>query len=297
MRGDGQLEYTPSQTARKGEMLSGSRVSGVASILSAVKHGSHMCAFYETKDDLIDLVTPFFTNGLNNGDACVWVMPDGVEAEEPALQARAAIAEGGVELHSGRALYLGDSCFDRERVKTFWNQKAQQALGVGRSGLYASGDAFWLDRKNWDAFLDYEAELSRTIADQPISLLCTYPLSMSYAGDIFDVACAHHVAIAKRKKRWEVIKGWGVAEAPQQPQRRRLEALDAADRIVSLSPRERQVLDGLTDGRSSKVIAYHLGISARTVEVHRAHLLDRLKVRTTAEAVRLLALGSLITQP
>jgi two-component system response regulator FixJ len=61
---------------------------------------------------------------------------------------------------------------------------------------------------------------------------------------------------------------------------------------MSLSPRERQVLTGQMEGYSSKVIAYQLGISARTVEVHRAHLLDRLKVRTTAEAVRLLTLGA-----
>jgi hypothetical protein len=46
---------------------------------------------------------------------------------------------------------LADSCFAHERVKTFWNEKAQQALGIGHSGLYASGDAFWLDRNNWGA--------------------------------------------------------------------------------------------------------------------------------------------------
>jgi hypothetical protein len=49
-------------------------------------------------------------------------------------------------------------------------------------------------------------------------------------------------------------------------------------------------------GRAIKAIAYDLGLSVRTVEVQRAHSLDRLKVRTTAEAVRLLTLASLITQ-
>jgi two-component system response regulator FixJ len=73
----------------------------------------------------------------------------------------------------------------------------------------------------------------------------------------------------------------------------RVEALDAADRIASLSPRERQMLSALMEGHASKVIAFELGISVRTVELHRAHLLDRLKVCTTAEAV-LLTLRSLI---
>ena len=34
-------------------------------VLAGVKHGSHICAFYETNDDLIDLVLPFFTAGVN----------------------------------------------------------------------------------------------------------------------------------------------------------------------------------------------------------------------------------------
>jgi two-component system, LuxR family, response regulator FixJ len=87
-----------------------------------------------------------------------------------------------------------------------------------------------------------------------------------------------------------------VTKPPSGPPQRRIEALDAARRISSLSPRERQVLDGVTEGRSSKVIAFNLGISARTVEVHRTRLVNRLNVRTVAEAIRLLTLASLITE-
>ena len=88
-----------------------------------------------------------------------------------------------------------------------------------------------------------------------------------------------------------------LAEAPAHlpsPQQRR-EALDVADRIASLSPNERQLLSALIEGHASKVIAFALGISVRTADLHRAHLLDRLKVRTTAEAI-VLTLGSLIMQ-
>jgi len=87
----------------------------------------------------------------------------------------------------------------------------------------------------------------------------------------------------------------GITETPSSPPQLRIEALDAARRISLLSPRERQVLDGVTEGRSSKVIAHNLGISARTVEVHRTRLVNRLDVRTVAEAIRLLTLASLIT--
>jgi two-component system response regulator FixJ len=62
---------------------------------------------------------------------------------------------------------------------------------------------------------------------------------------------------------------------------------EAVRRIETLSPREREVLDGLMAGRPNKLIAYHLGISVRTVEVHRARMMERLGMRQLAEAVRL----------
>lgn len=62
--------------------------------------------------------------------------------------------------------------------------------------------------------------------------------------------------------------------------------------INTLSPRERQVLEALVAGQQNKVIAFDLGISVRTVEVHRSRMMDRLRVHQFAEAVRLLVLAS-----
>ncbi len=67
----------------------------------------------------------------------------------------------------------------------------------------------------------------------------------------------------------------------------------ATERMARLSPRERQVLEGIAVGRPSKLIAYDLGISVRTVEVHRAHMLDRLGVRNMAEAIRIAVMATL----
>ena len=61
----------------------------------------------------------------------------------------------------------------------------------------------------------------------------------------------------------------------------------AAARIASLSPREREVLDLLVLGKANKQIARELGLSHRTVEAHRARLMERLGVGSLAEAVRI----------
>jgi two-component system response regulator FixJ len=71
------------------------------------------------------------------------------------------------------------------------------------------------------------------------------------------------------------------------------DAAAAAQRIATLSPREREVLEGLVNGRSNKEIAFDLGISVRTVEVHRSRMMERLDVRQFAEAIRLAVLAQL----
>ena len=67
--------------------------------------------------------------------------------------------------------------------------------------------------------------------------------------------------------------------------RRRL--VDARRRIGALSKREREVLDWLSEGCSNKAIARELEISPRTVEIHRANMMDKLGANHAAEAVRL----------
>ena len=62
---------------------------------------------------------------------------------------------------------------------------------------------------------------------------------------------------------------------------------DARRRIDTLSPRERDVLERLLSGASNKHIARELGLSPRTVEMHRARMLAKLNVATTVEAIEI----------
>lgn len=58
-------------------------------------------------------------------------------------------------------------------------------------------------------------------------------------------------------------------------------------RLAALSPREREVLQGLIEGHANKVIAFDLGISPRTVEIHRANLMSKMQARSLSELVRM----------
>jgi two-component system response regulator FixJ len=68
---------------------------------------------------------------------------------------------------------------------------------------------------------------------------------------------------------------------------RRRARTDAETRLERLSPRERQILQGLLGGQSNKAIARSLGLSPRTVEMHRANMMDDLELSSLPEALRL----------
>jgi two-component system response regulator FixJ len=82
------------------------------------------------------------------------------------------------------------------------------------------------------------------------------------------------------------------ALAEKKPAARHRAVTRATEQMALLSPRERQVLEAIAVGRPNKLIAFDLGISVRTVEVHRAHMLDRLGVRNIAEAIRIAVIAS-----
>ncbi|MFC7538099.1 response regulator transcription factor [Sphingomonas sp. GCM10030256] len=72
---------------------------------------------------------------------------------------------------------------------------------------------------------------------------------------------------------------------------------EARDRLKVLTGREREVLAGLVRGLPNKTIAYDLGISPRTVEIHRANLMDKLSVRSLSEALRIAFAAELDQEP
>jgi two-component system, LuxR family, response regulator FixJ len=64
-------------------------------------------------------------------------------------------------------------------------------------------------------------------------------------------------------------------------------AATAATRLALLTPREREVLQGLLGGLPNKSIAYDLAISPRTVEIHRARIMDKMGARSLSELIRM----------
>ena len=75
-------------------------------------------------------------------------------------------------------------------------------------------------------------------------------------------------------------------EHAAQARRHSIDAPAAMARLQLLTPREREVLDGLVAGLPNKTIGFDLGISARTVEIHRARVMEKMQVRSLSALVR-----------
>jgi two-component system, LuxR family, response regulator FixJ len=77
--------------------------------------------------------------------------------------------------------------------------------------------------------------------------------------------------------------------------KRGAERADIEHRISTLSPREKDVLAGLIEGRANKQIAFDLGISPRTVEIYRANLMSKMQAGSLSDLVRMALLVQMLT--
>jgi signal transduction histidine kinase len=188
------------------------RQSGIEGV-GSLKWGTHFCHFYETPQDLLDVLVPFFQAGLESNEFCVWIVFDPLDVEQARLAllqsfpgAARHLSAGNIEIISYSEWYLVDGVFDTERVIAGWKQKLRDALARGYAGLRANGNEAWLTERDWQDFARYEKQLGNLIAGERMIVLCTYPLSVSYGSKVFDVARTHQFAIAKRYGRLEVIE-------------------------------------------------------------------------------------------
>jgi len=255
------------------------------SVLGNMPWGTHMCLFYETKNDLIEVLVPYFQVGLEAGEYCIWVVSEPLTVKEAMRELTRRIPafdryleNRSIEVLSGREWYLKGEEFDMQRVTGGWHAKLREAELHGFTGLRVSGNAFWSDTKYWKGFLSYEQELDRSMAGRAMTALCTYRLTASPASDVLDVARAHQFTVARRHGHWEVVEVWREDDHTASALRKKFESLTA---------REKEVMERVVAGRRNKQIAADLGVSEITVKVHRGNLIRKMEARSLAELMRM----------
>jgi len=201
------------------------RKSGIG-VVGDVPWGSHFCMFYETKEDLLDMLVPYFKAGLENKELCLWVVSEPLTEEEAENALQEAVpefdrylADFSIEIREGRRFYLSGNEPDLDRVFRTWEEKTDSALDRGYAGFRLGASTAWLEHKNWKVFSDYENQVNNSIGRWRMTALCTYPLTGTTATEIFDVTSSHQHAIARRNGSWEVLETSELKQAKSEIER------------------------------------------------------------------------------
>ena len=193
-------------------MTESSRKSGI-DVVGDVPWSTHLCQFYQTEEDLADILVPYFKSGLENNEFCMWVTSEPLNEKEAKATLKKAvknlddyIKKGQIEIVPHSEWYLKDGVFDLRRVLNAWIDKLNHALSRGYDGIRVTGNIAWLEKGAWGSFKDYEAELDQVIGGYPMIAICTYPLTVCGAPEIIDVVSNHRFALIRRKDKWVVIE-------------------------------------------------------------------------------------------
>lgn len=188
------------------------RRSGV-DIIGDVPWGTHFCQFYQTKEDLTDILVPYFKTGLENNEYCMWVTskPLSVEEAMESMQKvmpdiKGYLDKKQVEIIPYTEWYVEDDEFNSDKVLNGWVEKLNEATRRGYEGLRVTGNVSFLEKEDWDELVEYEENLDKIVGKLQIMVLCTYPLDKCDANQIIDAVNNHQFTLIKREGDWTLVE-------------------------------------------------------------------------------------------
>lgn len=189
------------------------RDSGISG-LGRVSWGTHVCVFYDSVSELLEVLIPYYRSGLQNNEKCVLICsgPSGKQEAEDTLRRAIPglekyVVSGQMTVLSHNEFYLDkEGGFCPERVTRQWRDLLDTALTEGYEGLRVSGDSSWIDRALWDSFCAYERSLHVSIDHERILVVCCYPRQRLSVTDSIDVLSSHQCVLVRRGQGWETVR-------------------------------------------------------------------------------------------
>jgi signal transduction histidine kinase/ActR/RegA family two-component response regulator len=181
--------------------------------LGDIAWGSHFCHFYDTGDELADILVPFFKAGIDHNEACLWVTSEpfptqlareALQAAVPDLAARES--KGQIAIIDHQEWYRRSAGQSAEQTLDGWKEREQRALANGYRGLRLTGNTCWLEREDWDSFSEYESMVCEAFHGRRIVGLCSYCISRCRPSDVLDVIGNHQFTLTRRGEQWDVLE-------------------------------------------------------------------------------------------
>ena len=188
------------------------RNSGI-DIIGDVPWGTHFCQFYQTKEDLMDVLIPYLKAGLENNELCLWLISEPLNVEEAEEALRRDIPDFDVylgreqiEITSWVEWHIKDGIFDSERALNGLVGRLNKALSRDYNGLRLIENISWLKKESRNDFGNYERGMDSIVGKHPIIALCTYSLDTCSPTDIMGIVANHQFALARKEGKWERIE-------------------------------------------------------------------------------------------
>lgn len=146
--------------------------------------GSHICQFYNRKEDLLKMLVPYFKQGLERNDACVWLVGDlTVEEARNALAVAVPgleryLSEGQMQIRHYTEFYTNPNgtVKQADELSDQFAEMGSSVRAKGFAGLRASGAVSWINNEeSMSRFMDYETKVHCAIQDSRMMAVCTYP--------------------------------------------------------------------------------------------------------------------------
>lgn len=189
---------------------------GGIGLIREIPWGTHLCQFYRTKEDLLEILVPYFMAGLKNNEFCMWVtsgpvsVEDAREAMETAMpDFDSYLEKGQIEIIQHTKWYLKGGFFSLKRVLNDWIKKLEGCVTSGYDGMRVTGNTAWLEKKDWESFMHYEDEVDGAIRGHRMIAVCTYSLDLCRSSDVVDIISHHQSSLMRCDNRWELFEHKG----------------------------------------------------------------------------------------
>jgi PAS domain S-box-containing protein len=240
------------------------RKSGI-DVIGDVPWGTHICQFYQTKEDLMEILITYFKAGLENNEFCLWVTSQPVEVEDAEEALKRAVPDFNTYLEKGQIeiipytdWFIPEGVFDSKRVASRRFEKLKHALESGYDGMRLSGNTTWLEKENWSSFIEFKEQTDKAMDIYRMINLCTYFLGRHNAAEIIDVVVNHQFALIKSEGIWKRIdspKRKQAEEAALQATKNWEYTFDAVPDLISILDTECRII------RANKAMAARLGVT------------------------------------
>jgi hypothetical protein len=174
--------------------------------------GVHAGQFHEDIAEMLEFVLAYFRKGLENREQCIWVIADPLASPAVAEFRRQALQcieaqQLQVDVVAHNAIFTDAQGKLKPWVALleYWAMREQSALENGYQGLRIATDSQWVNREDWDHFLQYQYLATRALAQRRVKAVSTYSLATPWLEDIMDVAETHRAVFARRGKEWHRI--------------------------------------------------------------------------------------------